>query len=95
VLYRISAGEAERLDRSEGVLGGLYRRIPVSVGTAEAARIDAFTYQSPYASPGRKPSRRYMGLLLEGAREHGLPAEYVTALRAFELARDERPEHRR
>ena len=92
VLYRISAAEAERLDHSEGVPAGYYRRIAVTVNTGEGA-IAAFTYQSGYATPGRKPSRRYMRLLLDGARQHGLPAEYVAALGAFELAIDERPEH--
>ena len=39
---------------------------------------------------GRKPSARYLGLLLEGAREHGLPADYVAQLEKLELAHDER-----
>ena len=95
VLYRITAEEGERLDRSEGLQGGFYRRIAVVVTAADAQRVAAFTYQSRYDSRGRKPSARYMGLLLEGAREHGLPAEYVAFLRSFELAHDERPEHRR
>jgi len=90
VLYRISVEDAARLDRTEGVHGGLYQRIPVVVSTAAAGRIDAFTYQSQYVTPGRKPSARYLGLLLDGAREHGLPEEYVSVLRAYELARDER-----
>ena len=89
VLYRITAEEAERLDRTEGVPGGLYRRVPVTIST-RGGPIDAFTYQSPYATAGRKPSPRYIGLLLDGAREHGLPEEYVALLCAFELAVDER-----
>lgn len=92
VLYRITADEGERLDRSEGVPAGYYRRIAVTVSTAEGC-IAAFTYQSSFASPRRKPSRRYLGLLLDGAREHGLPDEYLAALGAFELALDERPEY--
>ena len=36
-----------------------------------------------------------MGLLLDGARKHGLPEDYVASLRAFELAHDERLEHER
>jgi len=90
VLYCITADAGERLDRSEGVQGGFYRRHAVAVTAADAQIIDAFTYVSLYASPERKPSPRYMGLLLDGAREHGLPAEYVTYLRGFALARDER-----
>jgi hypothetical protein len=31
-----------------------------------------------------------MGLLIEGAAEHGLPREYLHYLRSFELAVDER-----
>jgi cation transport regulator ChaC len=95
VVYRISPDEAERLDHSEGVPGGFYRRIDVAVHVPDTLVVAAFTYQSSYASAGRKPSPRYMGLLLDGAREHGLPAEYVSQLRAVELARDERPAHRR
>jgi len=89
VLYRITAEESERLDRSEGVPAGFYRRVPVTISTRDGT-IAAFTYQSSYASAGRKPSARYIGLLLDGAREHGLPAEYVAVLTAFELAVDER-----
>jgi len=92
VLYRISAEEGERLDHSEGVPAGWYRRVAVTVSTAEGW-ITAFTYQSVFSSPGRKPSRRYLGLLLDGARAHGLPVEYLAALGAFELAVDERPEY--
>jgi len=39
---------------------------------------------------GRKPSPRYLGLLVEGAREHDLPPDYIRQLEAIELAIDER-----
>ena len=89
VAYRIARAEGEHLDRTEGVLGGLYERLPVVV-TAAADRLQAFTYRSSFASPGRKPSARYLGLLLDGARCHGLPLEYVRGLETLELAVDER-----
>jgi cation transport regulator ChaC len=95
VLYRITAEEAERLDRTEGVPGGFYRRVDVTVLAPSDAPIGAFTYQSAHRSPGRKPSPRYMGLLLDGARAHGLPDAYVAFLRSVELAVDERAEHAR
>jgi cation transport regulator ChaC len=91
-LYLITAEEAERLDRSEGVPFGVYRRVDVQVSTHHGESLNAFTYQSSYGTAGRKPSPRYIGLLLDGALEHGLPAEYVEYLRRFELAHDERPE---
>jgi cation transport regulator ChaC len=90
VLYLLTAAECDRLDRTEGVHVGLYRRIPADVVIEGEDRITAFTYQSSMTAEGRKPSPRYMRLLLEGARHHGLPAEYVTFLTSFALARDER-----
>ncbi len=89
VLYRLSAEQADHLDRTEGVPAGVYRRISVSV-VAGTVRVDAFTYLSPHTRTGRKPSARYLGLLLEGARQHGLPDDYVRALEGLERAVDER-----
>lgn len=90
VLYLLPPDQFERLDRSEGVHVGLYRRVPVEIADAAGQRVGAVTYQSSMTVPGRKPSARYMGLLLEGARQHGLPDEYVDFLQRFELAWDER-----
>ncbi len=89
-LYLLTADDFERLDRTEGVHFNIYRRLPVEIVTPEREGIAAFSYQSTLTTSGRKPSPRYMGLLLEGARQHGLPDEYVTFLEEFELAVDER-----
>jgi cation transport regulator ChaC len=89
VLYSISQAEAAVLDRTEGVDRGYYERLIVRVSTGEAS-LDAFTYVSPRRVERRKPSARYLGLLLEGAREHGLPASYIEQLAALPLAVDER-----
>jgi cation transport regulator ChaC len=90
VCWQIPHAQAEHLDRSEGVPQGAYRRQAVEVATREGARLAAFTYCSERGVSGRKPSRRYLGLMLAGAREHGLPEEWVTFLRGLELAVDER-----
>jgi hypothetical protein len=89
-LYQLTDADAERLDLSEGVPRGFYRRLEVAVITPDAAKVAAFTYRSEFSRPERKPSRRYLGLLLAGAREHGLPADYVERLRTWPLAVDER-----
>lgn len=90
VAYCIEPGEARRLDKTEGVPRA-YRREEVTLqGWPDGDPFEGFTYVSPHSVDGRKPSRRYLGLLLHGARHHGLPAEYIAALRAFELAVDER-----
>jgi gamma-glutamylcyclotransferase len=90
VLYLLTPSDFERLDRTEGVDRGVYRRILVEVLADEEAWIQAFTYQSSWHQPHRKPSARYLGLLVAGARQHRLPAEYVQFLERFALAREER-----
>lgn len=90
VLYLLTSEQSEHLDRTEGVPRGAYRRIPVVVTANSGEKIAAFTYQSDKIRQGRKPSPRYMGLLIEGAAEHGLPGDYLHFLRSFELAVDER-----
>jgi len=90
VLYLLDPEELDRLDRSEGVHRGVYRRIPVEVVVGGEERVAAFTYRSSWTLAGRKPSARYLRLLVEGARDHGLPVEYVTFLESHELAWDER-----
>jgi len=89
VLYLLPAAELDHLDRTELVHRGLYQRLPVEV-VARRHRVPAFTYQSLLGSDGRKPSKRYRRLLIEGARHHGLPAEYIAMLEGLELAFDER-----
>lgn len=89
VAYQISTEQAQRLDRSEGVPRA-YQRIDVSLEVARGPALLAFSYLSPYRHPDRKPSPRYMGLLLRGAKHHDLPRAYVESLRNVELAVDER-----
>lgn len=89
-LYRLTHPDAERLDLTEGVTREFYRRIDVHARALDGDRIRAFTYHSGRGLVGRKPSRRYLGLLLAGARHHGLPAHYVERLRAVPIAVDER-----
>jgi cation transport regulator ChaC len=98
VAWRITERDGRRLDRSEGVHLGYYQRLAVRVARDDGSLLDAFTYVSPHGRPGRKPSARYLGLILRGARHHGLPEEWILELERSELAVDERargPESRR
>ena len=90
VSYEITLRDAQYLDRSEGVHRGGYRRLGVRLVLADGSEQEAYTFESGRGRPGRKPSRRYMGLLLSGSRQHGLPAQWLERLRAQELAVDER-----
>lgn len=89
VAYAISPDQGQWLDRTEGVPRA-YRRVDVSLRADAGERLEAFTYVSERRTPGRRPSERYLNLLLRGARHHGLPADYVAWLRALPLATDER-----
>jgi cation transport regulator ChaC len=91
VAYRITTADAARLDRTEGVDRGYYVRLAVAARRPEAADpLAAYTYQSPHGTAGRKPSARYLGIILEGARHHALPAAWIAYLERLELAVDER-----
>jgi len=90
VLYLLTHREAERLDRTEGVPHGAYSRLAIEARDTAGTRIGAFTYHSARGRAGRKPSRRYLGLLISGARQHGLPAQYIARLQSIPLAVDER-----
>ena len=90
VAYRLAADVCDFLDRTEGVHRGFYRRVPVAVVADDGRRLDAFAYQGDARRPERKPSARYLGILLDGAREVGLQSEYVAWLETFTLAVDER-----
>lgn len=90
VAYLLTPEDGAHLDRTEGVHQGLYYRETVELILAADARVPGFTYRSAISQPTRKPSPRYIGLLLDGARHHALPADYVAYLAAFDLAADER-----
>ena len=87
--YLLDPTACQYLDRTEGVHAGYYRRVDVHVVTDDGT-LPAFAYQGARAVAGRKPSARYLGLLLEGAREHALPEDWIRYLEALELAVDER-----
>jgi hypothetical protein len=78
VLWRLPEKAWEELDRAEAG----YERIEVEVEhdgatrTAETYRSDHFTSQ-----PALRPD--YKRWIVEGAREHGLPADWITLLEAL------------
>lgn len=75
VLYEIADAEFAALDRLEGG----YERIEVAVEHAAETR-KAFTYLSTRLADGEPPADWYLGLILAGAREHGLPEAWIAWL---------------
>ena len=89
VAYRITADQAQWLDRTEGVPQA-YQRVALEVTTEDDTVFEAFSYSSSSRIPGRKPSPRYLGIVLAGARHHGLPESWIEWLEGHERAIDER-----
>jgi hypothetical protein len=92
-VYRLTVEDIARLDRSEGHIPGrdpaanAYNKRDIAV-LRDGARDDiirAFTYIA-VTMPGRHiPSAEYRGIMLRGARENGLPSDYLAALEAMEI----------
>lgn len=78
VVYRLSARQLDALDRFEGG----YTRVELDVhGCGTSHR--AWTYVSLRLTEDPRPFDWYKGLMLAGAREHGLPDEWLARLRAL------------
>jgi cation transport regulator ChaC len=80
VLYRITRRELLRLDSTEGVPGRNYRHVLVPVEDADGNIVTAVTYMAKGKEADGTPSRRYITLLRDGARAHGLPDAWIAFL---------------
>ncbi len=89
VLYAISKADLDRLDKGEAG----YRRIQSHVQTQDGTSIDAWVYvaSAPDSDPVLQPYTWYKRFLVEGAREHSLPADYIAALDRIEAIPDPDP----
>ncbi|MDP6566824.1 MAG: gamma-glutamylcyclotransferase [Alphaproteobacteria bacterium] len=83
VLYRIARAEIEALDLLEDVDKGLYLRESHLVLGADDDWHRGELYRVAKPEGPFAPSRTYLDHMLEGAREHGLPADYVARLEAL------------
>lgn len=80
VLYDIPERDLPALDRKEGVARGAYRREDVDPELASGERVRAMVYVVIDKEPSQAPGEHYLGLLLTGAREWNLPADYIAKL---------------
>jgi len=86
VLYRITRADLVRLDSTEGVPGRRYRHLWVDAKDIGGRTMKAVTYIADGKESDGNPSRRYITLLREGARAHGLPEHYLGFLDAVKPA---------
>ena len=84
-VWAIPLAERAALDRQEGLHldPPHYRRIEVTVTTPDGAALDCLAYQVATREAAHiAPSAAYLGTMLRGAAEVGLPTSYVAGMRA-------------
>jgi len=86
VLYSIPDEDLEKLDKGEGG----YRRVRLSLRMTDSTNTDAWAYvaKKPTDDPALRPYTWYKRFLVEGAREHSLPAEYIAELENITAVQD-------
>lgn len=85
VAYAIGPDDLAHVELTEGVAIGNYRRVRVPVEPLAAVADppgEATSLSSDRRDPSLRPSERYMGLVIAGALEHGLPDAWLAFLRA-------------
>ncbi|AJY44714.1 gamma-glutamylcyclotransferase family protein [Martelella endophytica] len=97
VLYEIDLAELADLDRAEGAPKG-YRRVELDgfERLSDRARQPAITYveQPDHHDPKLRPYDWYLALVLAGARQNDLPADYIDGIAAQAFAVDPDPERK-
>ena len=86
MLYRIRRRDLISLDSTEGVPGRGYRHVDLEAEDRNGRVIQAVTYMAQGKEVDGKPSLRYITLLRESARAHGLREPYIRFLEAVEHA---------
>jgi cation transport regulator ChaC len=84
VLFELEAEDLAHVELTEGVPIGNYRRLEVlaePLGGTEA--VTASTLVTDARDAALVPSERYRALLVDGAREHRLPAEWIAFLESL------------
>ena len=79
VLYTIDPAAKPTLDRYEG-LGVEYEDAFVTVEAPDGSFVDALIYYATNLKPALKPYCWYKQHVLLGAKENGLPADYLAAI---------------
>ncbi|WHI46932.1 gamma-glutamylcyclotransferase family protein [Microbulbifer sp. VAAF005] len=86
-LFEISDSEKGALDRVEG-LGYGYQEKRVWVTDAKGDSLEAFTYYATNTDPSLQPYSWYLYHVIYGAKEIGVPADYLKKLEATKSIED-------
>ena len=87
VVFGLTLEDLARLDRSEGVPTGAYRRARLPIAWGRDLKQEVWTYLAiPQDEPPRRyiPHEDYLAQYIRGAESFKLPAEYIDKLRRIE-----------
>ena len=89
VLFELDPDDKPALDKAEG-LGAGYMEKTVQILT-DAGPVTAVTYYATDKDASLRPYHWYKGLVIAGAREHGLPPSYRSRLELVVTVSDPNP----
>jgi hypothetical protein len=84
VLYEVSNEELLQLDTIEGIPEGIYYRLTIYVVDESGKMVKVATYRTTNSKEPFKPTKKYVGLMIKGAKEHGLDPSYIKELESIE-----------
>ena len=87
VVFSIDETQADNLDSAEG-LGDGYEKKDIVVEGINKGPLRVVAYYATDINEDLKPYHWYKGQTVDGAKEHGLPAEYIKKIEAFESIPD-------
>ncbi len=77
--------DLENLDRQEGVPQKYYQPIEVEVTTVSGNQLKCRTYEMlTLTHEDNRPSPQYLSIIIMGAKECGLPKEYIGRLESID-----------
>lgn len=85
VAYLCDEAAIAGLDDYEGVSTGHYRHEHVAVVTDQGDVLQSLTYVAgeQYIGEEGRPQAGYLAKILKGARQHGLPEDYIAVIEAL------------
>lgn len=83
ILYQLDSYDWNQLDdfkdaRLDGA--GRYFHYPVAVFDEQSMLREAFLYKKSQLGEPKQPSTEYLGIIIQGAKEQGLPESYIATL---------------
>jgi len=89
VIFEIDATQKQRLDEAEGLRRG-YEEKSITLKDCTGQKYEACFYfaSQTYKDPNLKPYSWYLRFVVEGAKQHGLPPDYVELLKKVGTTED-------